>query len=78
MSCEVKGKDWISVSKGQGMLRIAHGRQKLGKQRGTGSPSKSLQVNNPADILISDSGPPELGNNTFLLFSARKLQHASM
>lgn len=47
---------------------IANNHQKLEKQHKTDSPSEPLEGIDPADTLISDFKPPELGEDKFLLF----------
>ena len=54
----------------QGTPRTAGNQHELGERHRTDSPSGPAAGANPADTLILDSPPPELGENTRLLFSA--------
>ena len=49
---------------------MASNHQELGQRQGAHSASQPSEETKPANTLISDLQPPELGDNTFLLFKA--------
>lgn len=56
---ENEDRDWGDVAKAKETLKIASKPQKLGKRRGTDSPSHPSEARNPVDTLFSKFYPFE-------------------
>lgn len=68
---EPKGRQWQSLGRCVYKPRVAGSHQKLEDGRKVfPGPSEGVR---PCDTLISDSRPPELRENRFLLFQASQL-----
>ena len=67
------GRDWSDIHRSHWMPRNAGNPQKWGERQWVDSPSAPPEGIAPANALISDPQPPELWQNTFLLFSATQL-----
>lgn len=62
-----ESRDWGDAVTNRNTLKTASKPSELGERHRASSPSQPMEGTNPADTMISDIQPPQLGRNKFLL-----------